>query len=139
MHKDGQRDNLESNVKLRLDLDLDKDQLMPLTSFYCEKSLLLGARPSMNYNLILCSHGNLIAGYYDVYKQKKYKNLLYEEEKKMIEGKKSLKLEREQFHPKFFTFNRLVLGTTLIAKPIGEYLLDRVEVTNQGSAFKTML
>lgn len=124
--KDNERANLESSVKVRLEIELEKDQLMPLTSFYCEKKLLLGSSPSPNYKQLLCPHDNLMAGYYDVYPQKRYKNLLYEEEKKIIDSKKSLKLERSLFHERYFTYNRVVLGTTMIPKPIGEYLLENV-------------
>lgn len=126
MGKDAERDNLESSIKIRNEINLDKEQLMPMTSFYCEKKLLLGSNPSSNYKQLLCQHDNLMAGYYDVYPQKRYKNLLYEQEKKMIDAKQSLKLERSLFDDRYFTYNRVVLGTTMIPKPIGEYLLESV-------------
>jgi hypothetical protein len=126
MGKDAERDNLESSIKIRNEINLDIEQLMPMTSFYCEKKLLLGSNPSSNYKQLLCQHDNLMAGYYDVYPQKRYKNLLYEQEKKMIDNKQSLKLERSLFDDRYFTYNRVVLGTTMIPKPIGEYLLESV-------------
>lgn len=126
LKKDTERDNLESNVKVRLDLDLGQNQMMPVTSYYIEKRLLLGSQPSMCFRELLCHHGNLLAGYYDVYKGKKYKNLLYEEEKKLIETKKSLKMERSLFHHKHMMFNKILLSTTMIPTPVGEYLLESV-------------
>lgn len=136
LRKDTERENLESNVKLRLDLELKEDQLMPITSFYCEKKLLLGASPGMCYKQLLCHHNNLLISYYDVYQPKKYRNLLYEEEKKLIEIKKSLKLERGLFHPKYMMFNKILLGTTMMPCPIGEYLLESVILPNQDSTSK---
>lgn len=136
MKKDAERENLESNVKLRLDLDLEDSQLMPITSFYCEKKLLLGSYPIMNYKQLLCQHKNLLIGYYDIYKNKKYKNLLYEDEKRLIESKKSLKLERSLLHPKYMMFNKILLGTTMMPTPIGEYLLESVKTYHQDSQSK---
>ena len=80
----------------------------------------------MCYRQLLCAHNNLLIGYYDIYKMKKYKNLLYEEEKKLIETKKSLKLERSMFHHRYMMYNKILLGTTMMPKPIGEYLLESV-------------
>ena len=100
---------------------------MPITSFFCEKKLLLGSKPSMSYKQLMCQHKNLLIGYYDIYKMKKYKNLLYEEEKRLIDNKKSLKLERSLFHPKSIMFNKILLGTTMMPKPIGEYLIESVD------------
>lgn len=128
LRKDAERENLESNVKLRLDLDLEDNQMMPITSFYCEKKLILGSQPSMSYKQLLCHHKNLMIGYYDVYKVKKYRNLLYEDEKRLIEVKKSLKLERSLFHPKHMMFNKILLGTTMMPVPIVEYLLEAVKL-----------
>ena len=80
----------------------------------------------MCYNQLLCVHKNLLIGYYDIYKMKKYKNLLYEEEKRMIEKKKSFRLERSLFSSKHIMYNKILLGTIMMPNPIGEYLLESV-------------
>lgn len=124
--KDGERENLESNIKTRLELGLKTADYFPLPSYFCEQRVLLGSRTPLYLSSYLCSHKKLQVGYYDIYEQKKYRKLLYEDEKKMIANKKTLRPERDLIVPSSGYFNRVLLGTTMIPKPIFDYIVDQV-------------
>jgi len=124
LHKDSERENLESNVKTRLGLELQPYEYYPLPSFYCEKRILLGVNSPLNLSFYLCQHSNLILSYNDIYPAKKYKKLLYEAERKLIEQKKTLILERSMLREDKTTYNKVLLSCTMLPKPIVDYVLD---------------
>ena len=124
LHKDSERENLESNVKLRLELELPPKDFFPLPSFYCEKRILLGVNPLLHLDHFLCPHKKLILTYSDIYPAKQYKNLVYECERKMLAKKKTLIIERNMLSENLSSFNKILLGTTMMPKPIVDYVLE---------------
>lgn len=124
LQKDSERENLESNVKTRLGLELQPYEYFPLPSYYCEKRILLGVNSPLNLGYYLCPHLKLILNYNDIYPAKKYKKLLYDAEKKLIEQKKTLILERSMLREDRTTYNKILLSSTLLPKPIVDYVLD---------------
>ncbi len=73
---------------------------------------------------MVCEHGRLLINYYDIYSHKEYSNLLYPNEYKNIENSRTLRWERKRLSDKSACFNKILLGTTLLPRPIVECLLD---------------
>lgn len=100
--------------------------MLPLPSYYCEKRVLMGTISKLDLRAYLCHHDNLIINYYDIYPGKKYKKLLYNAERKLIESKKSLKPERDLLCENSTMFNKILIGTTMLPEVLVDYLLDHV-------------
>ena len=115
-------DNLKSLVKLRHEL-VDED-LQPLPFYYAEKMVFLGSSLNMNYHQTLCEHGKFILNYYDVFKPKKYFNLVYPNEYQAIDSSRTLRPEREQLADGVYNMNKLLLGTTMLPRSVVEYIYD---------------
>ena len=104
--------------------ELENTDLMPLPYFYIEKRVFLGEADWKGWQQMICQHGRLLINYYDIYSQKQYSNLLYPNEYKNIETSRMLRWERSRLSSKSSCYNKILLGTTLLPKPIVECLLD---------------
>lgn len=114
--------NIKSILKTRNQLDVT--ELVPLPFFFIEKMAFLGQTSWQAYHSLLCSHGKLLLNYYDIFDTKHYHNLLYANEYKNIENSKTLRYERQLIHPSSVFYNKLLLGITMLPKPIAEALLE---------------
>jgi len=116
-------DNLRNLVKLRHEMEGQED-LFPLPFFFVEKKVFLGLAPKINWESMFCQHRRFLLNYYDIYRPKKYKNLLYDNEYKNIEHSKTLRPERAMLSERHYYLNKLILGTTLLPKSVVDYILD---------------
>lgn len=114
--------NLLSIMKARH--DFPKAELVPLPFFYVEKRAFLGKSSWDSWRSMVCEHDNLLLNYSDVYPAKRYHKLLYSNEYLSIARSKTLRFEREQLQPEAVFFNKLLLGTTLLPRPIAEALVE---------------
>lgn len=118
--------NIQSLMKIRH--ELSSESLLPLPYFYIEKKVFLGDASWQGFEQMTCPHDHLMLNYFDIYKPKEYKNLLYPREYANIEQSKVLKPERSLLSTPSFFFKKILLGTTLLPKSIVESLLEKDKV-----------
>lgn len=116
-------DNLKNVIKLRHELP-DTEKLYPLPFFFMEKRVLLGQKPSLDWNSVYCPHDSFVLNYLDVFQARSYKNLLYDREYSNIENSRILKPERQLIHKKSYFLNKLLLGTTLLPKSVADCVFE---------------
>lgn len=123
---DTERKNLESNFELRD--EFDGVELSPLPCFYMEEMKILGVKPNIELQAYLCPHGGLMPTYKDIYSDKPIKDLLLPGETEMLK-KRAVRPERKLCTSKSMALKSLLIGTTLLPKPIVDYVLEKVVVT----------
>lgn len=125
--KDGDREILQSNIKTRLDLGLPISKLYPIPSYYCESKVLLGSILQSDCGKFLCSHQKIPPDYYDIYPGKQYQKLLHQGELELLEKKKTMLPERIKLRESPYAVRKILLGTTLVPRPVAEYMYERDE------------
>jgi hypothetical protein len=135
LREDPERQNLESMLKLRKEMDcLD---LAPLPCFYMEQLAMLGIRPHINLQEYMCPHEHLDPIYSDIYPKKPCRDIVLEEEWEVIERKSAIRPERLLVKSPSCAFKHLLLATTLLPKPIVEYILEKVPAVQEDQRKKT--
>lgn len=120
---DQERSNIESNFRIRD--QLEGVELAPLPCFYMEAVKLLGLKPVIQLSPFLCQHKLLVPIYRDIYPN--YypgTSLLKEEEKALMT--RAIRPERKLSTSESAAFRRLLIGTTMLPKPIVDYILEKV-------------
>ena len=123
--KDYDRDILESNIKTRLDLGLPVTRFLPIPHYYCEWKVFLGRSLPLDFKRLLCRHNLISPDYYDLYPAKRYKKLLHHGEEDIIKNKKTLLPERLKLKECSHSVKKILLGATLVPKPVAEYLCEK--------------
>lgn len=123
---DTERKNLESNFTLRD--QIAGVELSPLPCFYMEELMVLGIKPEISLAAYICQHRRLMPTYRELYPQKSSPDLLYEWEPNFIQNKRGIKPERKLCGEASPTVRRLLIGTTLLQKPVVEYVLEKVRI-----------
>lgn len=132
--KQAKADQIYNLVATRHELGTELlDRLSPLPFYTIEKRAILGLTDSKSILSMLCPHKKLAPGYYDVYKPKQYRHILYEEEPANVKQTRTLQPERLALRRGQHTFNRLLLGTTLLPTAVVEALLEEVAMSDSES------
>lgn len=114
--------NIRSILKTRH--DLPTSDLFPVPFFYIEKRAFLGQTSWQAWQSLVCHHDRLLINYYDIYDVKQYRNILYAGEHDNISSSRILRYERQMVDPKSVFYNKILLGVTMLPKPIAEALLE---------------
>lgn len=121
---DQERKNIESNFDLRD--QFDGVELAPLPCFYMEALKLLGLKPQVKLSAFLCPHRMLMPVYKDIYPLKLNLNEILEWEVAAMQKKRACRPERKLSKSTSAAFKRALLGTTLLPRPIVDYVLEKV-------------
>lgn len=116
--------NLESNFKVRD--EFRGVELSPLPCFYMESIKLLGLKQRIHLSVLLCKHKLLLPVYRDIYPEEYSKDLLLPDEELAL-SKRAVRPERRLCTSKSMAFKRILVGTTLLPRPIVEYVLEQVK------------
>jgi hypothetical protein len=131
--RDQERSNLESNFKVRD--QLSGVELAPLPCFYMESIKLLGLKQKLHLSVFMCKHKLLSPVYRDLYPEVFLKsNLLNDEESAL--SKRAVRPERKLCMSKSMAMKRILIGTTLLPKPIVEYILEQVFIDDLDKHFR---
>lgn len=122
---DQERSNIESNFKLRD--QLEGVELAPLPCFYMEAVKLLGLKPKIQLSPFICEHGLLLPVYRDIYPDDYASAGLLKGEERAL-ATRAVRPERRLCSSESMAFKRLLIGTTLLPKPIVDYILEIVRI-----------
>ena len=95
-----------------------------------EELKLLGIKPSIDLEVFICKHKALLPSYRDIYPQSLQSNsvCISESELKILEKRRAVRPERKYCVSASSSLKKLLIGTTMLPKPIVDYILEKVGV-----------
>ena len=91
---------------------------------------MLGIKPSIDLEVFICKHKALLPSYRDIYPQSLQSNsvCISESELKILEKRRAVRPERKYCVSASSSLKKLLIGTTMLPKPIVDYILEKVGV-----------
>lgn len=90
---------------------------------------LLGLKPTIQLAPFLCKHKMLLPVYRDIYPDSYSNKLLLNGEDKVL-STRAIRPERRLCGSNSKSFKKLLVSTTLLPKPIVDYILEKVKLFN---------